>query len=331
MSEPTKEYLKDLYINKKLTTREIAGLVNLSPRTVTRRLQKHGINLRNPGAEHFVQLDDKEWLQNLYCKQKLTPSEIGKKIGANGRTVTAWLKRHSITRRKAGGQLKGKKMSSASRRKMSEAKDGMYLGPQNPNWKGNRIKPEIRERRSYIAKKWRHMVLERDGYKCQTCGALEKLHVHHILSFNDYPKRRWDINNGIVLCATCHEKQHDFAFPDWAVDRIPSVGKDIDNVQIQKKVKFNPTKKKLEELYQSYSINEIAQQYFVSTETVRKRLIENNIPRRKNGPRRQFSPEKRELKRLYQTNSMKELATIFDVGETVIHKRIHEYGITKKK
>jgi len=49
-------------------------------------------------------------------------------------------------------------------------------------------------------------VLQRDGWRCQNCGAMESLQVHHI---------RWRSHLGhdvpenlITLCAGCHESQH---------------------------------------------------------------------------------------------------------------------------
>ena len=52
----------------------------------------------------------------------------------------------------------------------------------------------------------RHQVLDRDGWKCQSCGSHSHLQVHHI-------KHRSDLGNDqsenlITLCAECHALQH---------------------------------------------------------------------------------------------------------------------------
>jgi len=52
----------------------------------------------------------------------------------------------------------------------------------------------------------RTRVLQRDGWKCQSCGSSIKLQVHH-LRFrgrlgSDVP------DNLIALCADCHSKEH---------------------------------------------------------------------------------------------------------------------------
>ena len=49
-------------------------------------------------------------------------------------------------------------------------------------------------------------VLERDGWRCQHCGRLDELQVHHI----QLRSRLGDDaeSNLIILCARCHEDAH---------------------------------------------------------------------------------------------------------------------------
>lgn len=56
---------------------------------------------------------------------------------------------------------------------------------------------------------WRLGVYERDDYTCQQCfkkGVF--LNAHHIKSWAEYPQYRFDIENGVTLCAPCHTKEH---------------------------------------------------------------------------------------------------------------------------
>ena len=49
-------------------------------------------------------------------------------------------------------------------------------------------------------------VLERDGWRCQSCGCIESLQVHHI-----QPRGRLGddmAENLITLCVVCHQKAH---------------------------------------------------------------------------------------------------------------------------
>jgi excisionase family DNA binding protein len=94
--------------------------------------------------------------------------------------------------------------------------------------------------------------------------------------------------------------------------------------------RFDPPKDELKELYQNYTLQEMADLYGVSQELVRRRVHEHGIPARKTGPSRSFKPEKSELERLYQTMSMAQIAEHYGVGETVVFKRLKENGITLK-
>ena len=55
---------------------------------------------------------------------------------------------------------------------------------------------------------WRLKVLRHYNYECAECCAKENLHVHHIKQYTDNIFLRTKISNGIVLCETCHNKEH---------------------------------------------------------------------------------------------------------------------------
>jgi 5-methylcytosine-specific restriction endonuclease McrA len=64
-------------------------------------------------------------------------------------------------------------------------------------------------RRTSRYRKWRTKVLERDNYTCQECGQEGgELHAHHIKPFAKYKKLRFEVSNGLTLCAECHRKIH---------------------------------------------------------------------------------------------------------------------------
>lgn len=79
------------------------------------------------------------------------------------------------------------------------------FGRLHPVWKG--LTPElelIRKGKPYL--RWRREVLKRDGNKCISCGVTQNLQVDHIKPFITFPKERFNLNNGRVLCFPCHKK-----------------------------------------------------------------------------------------------------------------------------
>jgi len=78
-------------------------------------------------------------------------------------------------------------------------------------WKGG-ITPENQKlRSSRKSKDWRKAVFKRDNYTCQECGVRGgKLVADHIKQWAFFPKLRFNINNGRVLCEKCHEKTPTF-------------------------------------------------------------------------------------------------------------------------
>lgn len=53
----------------------------------------------------------------------------------------------------------------------------------------------------------REEVLSRDGWRCQICGKLQELEIHHIQKRSDLGSDA--SNNLITLCFACHRRQHD--------------------------------------------------------------------------------------------------------------------------
>ena len=54
--------------------------------------------------------------------------------------------------------------------------------------------------------KLQRQVLERDGWRCQVCGSMQSLQVHH-LKFRSQSGGDEE-QNLITLCAECHEQVH---------------------------------------------------------------------------------------------------------------------------
>ena len=73
-------------------------------------------------------------------------------------------------------------------------------------------------RRPARATAWAMKVKERDGYKCQECGSKKNLEAHHIIPWAECTyEQKYDLNNGITLCRSCHDKVHQWrAGKNWS-------------------------------------------------------------------------------------------------------------------
>ncbi len=60
------------------------------------------------------------------------------------------------------------------------------------------------DRESY--RRLRQHVLERDGWRCQRCGCLSELEVHHLSSRSQLGDDAE--HNLITLCRSCHQFMH---------------------------------------------------------------------------------------------------------------------------
>lgn len=71
------------------------------------------------------------------------------------------------------------------------------------------FKPQKNGRCSKEYRDWRKTVLERDNYTCTCCNRKGgELHAHHIEPWALNIYKRYDISNGITLCAKCHKEIH---------------------------------------------------------------------------------------------------------------------------
>jgi len=85
-------------------------------------------------------------------------------------------------------------------------------GENNPRWIHDRTKIVGRHNRSFHDpeyKQWRLGVYRRDGYKCKIADedCEGRIEAHHILRWRDFPKLRYNVNNGITLCHFHHPRK----------------------------------------------------------------------------------------------------------------------------
>lgn len=135
-----------------------------------------------------------------YWKNKERTQETREKI----RTALTGYKHTDEFKEKIRIATTGRKHTLESRKKMSR---NQRSGENHPWWKGGVSKENDKIRRGIEFKYWRERVFERDDWTCQECGVRGgELHPHHIKSFAEFRELRFDIDNGITLCAPCHRK-----------------------------------------------------------------------------------------------------------------------------
>jgi len=100
----TKQELKDLYEQDKLTTHQIANKFDCCQATVWKRLHKYGIKPRSP-HELYSNIPSKELLEQLYVKKKLSSWEIERQRGYSRSTIHRHLTKHGFVRSRAAAHV----------------------------------------------------------------------------------------------------------------------------------------------------------------------------------------------------------------------------------
>lgn len=88
----------------------------------------------------------------------------------------------------------------------------VYVGIGKFPWE----KSNKEKRCSKENQEWRTAVFERDHYTCAICQQVGgNLNAHHIKPFKDFEADRFNTDNGITLCETCHRRVHKEKDPNW--------------------------------------------------------------------------------------------------------------------
>jgi 5-methylcytosine-specific restriction endonuclease McrA len=219
-----KEEFERLYNVEQMGINQIAKHLNSDPSSVYQKMKRLQIQFRQP---HVVYLKGnkrgitKEFLQHEYEELGKPTTQIAREIGCNDSTIWHLMVKFDIKRRHCASYRKGKKFSPEWREALSAAriKAKLSRGIDNPNWKGGVTVANYVNRISNDYQVWRRRVLRFKGESCSSCGKnllipceccghCPDRHVHHIQPFSDNPDLRLSIDNAVVLCESCHKRQH---------------------------------------------------------------------------------------------------------------------------
>jgi hypothetical protein len=89
-----------------------------------------------------------------------------------------------------------------------------HSGKNNSNWKGGVTPKLLSERTSKEYNEWRDAVYSKDWYTCQCCGESSNIekNAHHIYNYSEYDNIKYDVKNGILMCAQCHHFKNKGSF-----------------------------------------------------------------------------------------------------------------------
>jgi hypothetical protein len=127
---------------------------------------------------------------------------------------------------KGGGVSSGGDLDSDSPACASAAAglSGAFCRPEGGQGSGDSRKMPKKVNRiklgQHINRRLMKRVLERDGWRCQKCGSLENLQVHHQIKRSQQGNDA--LGNLVTLCAYCHMGEHGQLFYSVPAARVCS-------------------------------------------------------------------------------------------------------------
>lgn len=132
------------------------------------------------GSPGYIQGVDRSPKECQHCKQVFKQRET--------ESITVFLKRKFCSK------------------KCADIAGFRYTGKDHPNYSEEAERTLSRGR---LMDRWGNLVKARDGFKCVMCGSAEKeLHAHHVKPWKSHPELRYEVSNGITVCAPCHWNIH---------------------------------------------------------------------------------------------------------------------------
>lgn len=201
---PNKEYIQTIKHREKISNSKKGTIFSKEHRNKMSESHK-GKPLSKETRENISKANKGRVFSKEH-KKKLSESSKGKKKSKqhikNMIKAVTGIKKPGVSEK-----LTGRKLTQEHKEKIRK---NLPRGNKHHAWKGGITPKHILIRNGIEIKEWRKKVFERDDYTCKECGIRSGngkkvyLEAHHIKRFSEFPELRFDTNNGITLCNTCH-------------------------------------------------------------------------------------------------------------------------------
>ncbi len=155
--------------------------------------------------------DAKTFLEREYIQNKKSFRQISIELFGNDgyrNSLAKWCDKLNIKKRHGSEAVETQWINNPERRKQNA--EVMRKALNIEGIKKNHTVPELRKTSEY--QEWRLKVYSRDDFTCVKCGKKRdystKLNAHHLNSFMYNEESRYDVDNGVTLCQSCHMKFH---------------------------------------------------------------------------------------------------------------------------
>lgn len=198
------KWLKLKYIDEMLSMRQISKICDVSVDTIRVRLNRFNIKLRSKKESNFNSaiIKPKHYEKTSKMKKKQELQKTGENVLCKNCGCSFYVIKSNISKRRFCSFSCYKKWKKENRKRQDEWRDTSEYD------------------------EWRKNVYKRDGWKCCICNSKNKINAHHIYYAKFYPKKRFDVSNGITLCEHHHIMLHknECSFIKELIKKIPNIG-----------------------------------------------------------------------------------------------------------
>lgn len=214
-----KDWLYEQYIVLDREAQDIADECGINQRTLREWIVIFGLNNKISNITKDI---TKDILIELYVNQMKSTPEIGIMFNTTGNTIASLLRKYNIKipsrselsyryiHVKGGKEVITKYARKIDARIYSSCRQRGISIDEFDGFNSSDLKI-IRGSSDY--EEWRTNVFKRDNYTCRKCGQVGgNLQAHHIQNFSSNIDKRFDINNGITFCKSCHAPNYKNSF-----------------------------------------------------------------------------------------------------------------------